>query len=212
VTDAPLIPLAACPQTAADMVFRITMPDGTVLQTNLFSVQGMVFKGTGVLPLRTTYERNADGTVARLDSFVRSIVGATINVRGAGLPNRRMLENAQKPGDYVLRQRFQVGTTVIPDTITIEGLTVALSDEVDVRLARYNVNNGTLTVRAESSDLNEPPVLTAFDHNGQLLGTLTAGELVTTLPIQPASVTIRSSQGGQATQVVDILGGNVIGQ
>jgi hypothetical protein len=55
-------------------------------------------------------------------------------------------------------------------------------------------------------------VLTAFDQNGALLGTLTAGELTTTLPIQPASVTIRSSKGGQASQVVDITGGNVIGQ
>jgi hypothetical protein len=211
-TDAPLIPLPACPQTATDMVFRITLPDGSVQETNLFTVQGQVFQGTGVLPLRTTYERSADGTIARLDSFVRSIVGETINVSGAGLPNRVMLENPQKPGDYVLRQRFQAGTTVIPDTITIEGLTVALIDEVDVSVARFNVGTGQLLVRADSSDLNQPPVLTAFDQDGQLLGTLTAGELTTTLPIQPASVTIRSSKGGQASQVVDITGGNVIGQ
>jgi hypothetical protein len=212
VTDAPLIPNPACPQTAADMIFKITLPDGSVQQTNLFSVQGQLFQGTGVLPRRTTYERNADGAVARLDSFVRSLPGQIINVSGAGLPNRRMLENPQRPGDYVLRQRFQGTAPILPPAITIEGLTVALIDEVDVRLARYNVNNDTLTVRAASSDLNQPPVLTAFDQDGLSLGTLTAGELTVTLPIQPASVTIRSSKGGEASQVVDILGGNVIGQ
>jgi hypothetical protein len=211
-TLAPLTPTAPCPQTTADLIFRVTAPDGSVIETNQFIVQGMLFAGTGVIPTRTTYERNADGSVARLDNFVRSTPAATITVNGTGLPNNRiMVEDPLNPGYYYLRERFTVATTVIPATINVQGLTVNLVDEVNIGLARYNVNNDQLTINADSSDLNDVPVLTAFDQAGRQIGVLAAGTLTATLVVPPSSVTVRSSHGGSATLIVDAIGGNQIG-
>jgi hypothetical protein len=188
------------------------MPDGTVNETNLFTVEAMVFPGTGVVPTRTTYERVADGSVARIDAFVRSAPGATILVNATGLARDRiMVEDPLNPGFYYMRNRLAAGTTVIPTTVNIQGLTVALVDEVNISVARYNVGTDVLTVSAQSSDLSNPPVLTAFDQAGREIGQLVNGTLTTTLVVSPSAVTVRSANGGSTTQIVDDLGGNQTG-
>jgi hypothetical protein len=211
-TLAPLIPMAPCPQTAAQLIYRVTAPNGVVVQTNQFIVQGMVFPGTGIIPTRTTYERVADGSVARLDSFVRSQPGKSITVNATGMArNRIMVEDPLNPGFYAMRMRFQAGVTDIPATINIQGLTVSLVDEIKITQAFYNVGTDVLTIKAESSDLSNPPVLTAFDQAGREIGQLVDGTLTATVAVSPSHITVKSSIGGSTTQIVDDRGGNQIG-
>jgi hypothetical protein len=211
-TAAPLIPKAPCPQTAADLIYRVTMPNGVVVESNLFTVEGMIFPGTGIIPTRTTYERVADGSIARLDSFVRSQPGKTITVNATGMArNRIMVEDPLNPGFYYLRQRFAAGTTAIPATISVQGLTVGLVDEIKITQAFYNVGTDVITISAESSDLSNPPVLTAFDQNGREIGQLVDGTLTATMDVSPSHITVKSSIGGSTTQIVDDRGGNQTG-
>jgi hypothetical protein len=214
-TEAPLIPQAPCTQTAADLVARVTLPDGTVTETNLWTVQAELFPGTGIIPKRTTYERTADATVARIDSFVQSVPGAIIHITSPNLPNNlTYVEEPTAPGGFYIRRNFQGTPPVVPTTVTIEGSTVALTDRVNITIARYNVGTDRLQVSAASSDLSANPTLTAFDQHGQTLGVLTAGVLDITpgLTVPPAIVTVRSSLGGSENATTQILGGNQIGQ
>jgi hypothetical protein len=122
-----------------------------------------------------------------------------------------MVEDPLNPGFYYMRQRFQAGVTDIPATIDVQGLTVSLVDEINISLVRYNVGTDQIVIHATSSDLSNPPVLTAFDQAGREIGQLVDGVLTATLEVSPSAVTVKSSRGGSTTQIVDDLGGNQVG-
>ena len=226
VAEAPLVPISGnpnCSQDADDLVFRVTIPAGngqpiTTVEIADFSVEAKLFDGVGILPLRSTYERNANGNVARIDLWVKSVAGATIPVTGDGIPNGRdMVEDASRPGTYFLRQRALPAGSPAPDTLNVAGATVSVADEINITRARHNVNTDLLEIRVASSDVFGAPTLTACcDGDGNPLGVLVGGQLnisggLANVPpnAPPFEITVTSSQGGSASKIVDVRGGNI---
>lgn len=222
VAEQPLVPItgnAACPQQAADLVFRITFPDGTtVVESNLFTVEAKLFDGVGVLPVRSVYERNTNGNLARIDLWVKSVADASIVVSGTNLRARTMLQSDTTPGSYYLRQRVLPGGSPVPSTIDVAGATVSVVDAVTITRARHNVNNDTLDIRAVSSDAFAVLTLTVTDQDGNPVlppgpNELAGGRFQAAVAVPPglpaSRVTVTSSQGGSATLPVDVRGGNI---
>jgi hypothetical protein len=220
LTESPLIPVTgvpSCTQTAVDLDFAVQFPDGTVVSSNLFTVEGKQLPQLGIVVDRATYERNPSGNVTRVDIWVTSTPGQAISVTGSNVTMTPSLMAEQMPGTgkYYLRQRL---TGTIPANIMVDigGTSTTVIDEVKVTRALDNVNTDTLNVRAVSSDRFSAPPLTAYDQDGNVLGTLVNGELDVITPvlpnIPPREVRVNSNAGGFDIEPVDIGGGNIVFQ
>ena len=202
-------------------VFRIDGPNigGSginTLQTDLFTVTGKVYTGAPLpTPLRVEEASYGRWPSARGLVQVFATAPASANLHfsgGANIP----------PGNHALAsdgtdRHFGVvavspDSAVLPATIDVVAddtannpssapttISVPLVDLVSITRAEYVKATGVLTVEASSSDLLNPPTLTAL---GQ---TLSNGVLTTSLPSVPARITVTSSAGGSASYPVTVI-------
>lgn len=191
-------------------------PGINVIQTVLFTVSGKVYTGAPLpTPLQVdeiSYSRWPSGK-ALVNVFATAPKAAQTHFSGApSLPpgNHAMANDGTDrhygsvvvaPDASSLPASIQVvadGSTVNPG-VTANTVQVPLVDLVTITQADYDLATHTMTVRAGSSDLLNPPTLTAFAQpliNGVLSIPLTAA---------PATVTVTSSAGGTATYPVTII-------
>jgi len=202
-------------------VFRIEGPNiGGVginsIETILFTVSGKVYTGPPLpTPMKVdevSYSRWPSGR-GLVNVFVTSPASAQVNVSGGGNvpPGPHALTNDRSdrhfgsvlvtPDSSVLPTTIQVvadasasNPSVIPSVVD-----VPLVDLVTITRADYDKTTGILTVEAGSSDLLNPPTLTAL---GQPLNN---GVLSLSVQSVPAEVAVTSSAGGSATYPVTVL-------
>jgi hypothetical protein len=178
-----------------------TNPDKIL--TRLFTVQGRLATVTGVDVPRSVYSRPASGDLV-VDVFGRSEPGQVIEVGGAGISSTRMRSQQDR---YLARI---TATALAPAEVTATNLsdvpptvtTSPVTDAVTITQAEYDLDTRTLTIAAASSDEVTAPVLTATD-----FGELTSGDVVfTDVDAPPATVEVRSANGGSARLTVTVVG------
>jgi hypothetical protein len=194
-------------------------PGAPVTET-LFAVQGKISTIAGVTVERATFVRGTGGG-GKIDVFASSQTGQTIEVSGVGNNVSTMLEDPAGSGKYYTRMSFNPNnfpaTSEITVTNTGDGLFVVapLVDHVRIIRSRYDTDPADLfEIFADSTDRLAPrPILEAFDDSGNSLGVFFAGDtlIVTPKPVMPPKeITVVSSNGGQETRQVDVIGGTNI--
>lgn len=176
------------------------------VQDNQFTVMGKIATTGGVDVPRVTYSRAAtDTTGGMLDVFAGSdIAPQSLEVTGDGF-DPTLLRGAN--GEYEARVAFTGATPPATVKVTNTGdqpnsvKTATVTDGVSGR-AIYNADTQQLDISGNSTDLANPPTLTA-----EGFGQLTNGLLsVPSRPGVPAGVTITSSAGGSVTVPVEMTG------
>jgi hypothetical protein len=193
------------------------------VQTALFTVTGKVYDGRLATPMvaeRTTYARDATGTIAQVDVFSRGAETALVSFTGG--PNVNGPFNLFGTlGSFFASELLTPDGAVLPPVVAIDAtdggavnatdpthLVRPLVDLVTITRAEYDVGTvpPTLTVEATSSDTLVPaPTLTLVNMNLPLsaAGTLTVTETPLAVPLAPPGVvTVASSAGGSATRLV----------
>jgi hypothetical protein len=178
------------------------------IQSNDFSLMGKLATTGGVDVPRVTYSRAAtDTNGGMLDVFATSDnAPQSIEVSGDGFDPTR-LRGAN--GEYEARVAFTGAQP--PATVKVTNVgdqpasvkTATVTDRVSGR-AIYNADTQRLNISGNSTDLANPPTLTATG-----FGQLTNG-LLSALrrPGVPDKVTITSSAGGSVTVPVEMTGGS----
>lgn len=183
--------------------------------TSNFIVSGHQYPGTlfdaPVTINRVTYTRDAVNT--EFDIFATSVTGvATLNAvipPAAPIPMSAGLN--QFAGLFFARAQFPTATTAIPAFVQISGTVGTMAanvfkkpvDLVTITQAVWHTGTKTLTITANSSDTLAPaPTLTVTDPS---LGPMVNGVLTFAGQIPPATVSVSSSAGGSATEVVQIV-------
>jgi hypothetical protein len=183
------------------------------IQSNDFAVQGKIATRMGV-QATTAYYANS-GTGHMMDIFAKSEPGQNIVIKGTGVSQTKMREDAKSPGRYYSRV-FADGAppsdlsvtnlTDTPDTVDHIELSM-FGDKVHIDSAIYSNDTRTLTVTAGSGD---PAAALALDgFAGATTTTNAAGATVWTVPaldVPPADVMVTSNQGGVDTEDVVITG------
>ena len=202
--------------------FRIDGPVGCgiggpgvdFIQTDLFVVSGKVFAGaipTALVPGRACYYRTAAGA-GSLELFATSTPTAAVTVTGGpNLPQTAPITLTGNATGAFFALAPLADASVLPATVTFSAVDainsttttlvpMPLMDCVTISLAQYVVPTQTLTIKATSSDLLVPPVLSYG------AAALTNGQLVqTNVAIPPTSVTVTSAAGGSATLPVTLV-------
>ncbi len=193
--------------------FKITGPNGIIVDTDQFNLMGRVH--TGPLPSfttvdRVTYARNA--TSSQVDVFATSITGlnspaSVLQLLAPDIPGAILKQDISLPTKYHAQVKpigtalpanvFVTNTTDVPVTV----LTGELTDMVSVSAASFDSAAQTLTVTATSSDEVDVPTLTATGSNNVVYGTFTAGItlLAQGVTTPPNNVVVSSSAGGRTT-------------
>ena len=186
------------------------------VETTLFTVSGHQFPGIiAATPLtvdRATYTRNASNTF--IDVFATSVAGATVTAQIASATVPLSGGTGSSAGLFFARTPFATGTITIPSVISVSGqlggaspTTVSnllVRDLVTITQAMWHGRTQTLSIAANSSDTFVAPFLLVTDP--PLLGFLSGGVLnFAPCPIPPATVTVASSAGGSATEVVQVV-------
>ena len=185
--------------------FLCRPPSTDCIQTNLFSLMGKRATRAGVGVVRATYSRTA-ATGALVDVFAFSQPGQTLHLRGPGVRTTPLAGNTA--GQYSARLGME--SAAVPASVNVVNVSdepdmvvsVKPVDLVSIGRAEYDTATRELCIAARSSDVVEPPVLTA-----EGWGPLTAGSLVVAgVSVAPPSVTVGSSRGGSATLSVTVVG------
>ena len=161
----------------------------------------------------TAYYANS-GTGHMMDLFAKSEPGQNLVVKGTGVPQTKMREDAKQPGRYYVRV-FADGAppsdlsvtnlTDTPDTVDHIELSM-FGDKVHIGSAIYSNDTRTLTVSAQSGD--DTAVLT-LDGFPNVEPTVANGVTTWTIPaldVPPADVMVTSNKGGVDTEDVVITG------
>jgi len=205
--------------------FRIDGPniggtDVNFVETNLFTVTGKVYTGVAPAPLvvdRTSYARAVDGQ-GQVDVFAASAPTATVTVTGG--PNLGGPHPLTGDGTGLFFASVPVGDAgTLPATVTLSAanpgnsqtdLIRPLPDLVTVTRAEYDRTSRTLTVNAASSDQSTTgaPTLSLVGFGPFPTADLAGGTIaVGPVAAPPASVTVLSTAGGQATLPVTVVAG-----
>jgi hypothetical protein len=178
------------------------------IETDLFAVQGKLATRFGVGIEQATYSQNAAGA-GSVNVFARSVSGLaqTIELGVANFASSLFAGDAN--GRYFAQQNyFGTPPTVVTATNTSDVPWTAVSgipvDVVTITRAEYDVDNGTLTIDAASSDQFGVPVLTAVGYGDLVSGTLT----VSGVTVPPVEVVVISSAGGQDRELVRVTAVN----
>ena len=188
----------------------ITGPGGFTMTANQFAVEGKIATNGGLTRARASYSRDATGA-GTLNVFASSI-GQQRIVAVRPLQTRvRLKPVAGQIGNYSAVIPFTATQTFEP--LTVRNLTDAskpfqtfdtVADLVTITEATFTPGTapgapGTLTVRANSSDLLVPrPRLELTDGSGNVLQTGRGRiSLVLRTPINPGTVRVTSTAGGR---------------
>ena len=202
--------------------FRVDGPVGSniggtgidFLQTNLGMIEGQLYTAPIPSPLvvdRATYKRDALG--AQVDIFATATPAANLTISAAGnpgIPSTAMTKDAVT-GRFFKRYNSASPAT-LPSLVNVTNIAdvpatvvdAPLVDEVTVTSAAFDVQTGTLTVVASSSDQLVPQVLSAIGF-GPLTGTTLTSAGIT---VPPTDVTVVSTGGGKQTASVTIVDTN----
>jgi hypothetical protein len=155
------------------------------IQTNDFFVQGKLATRMGVQATKAYYA-NA-GTGHLMDIFAKSEPGQNIVVKGTGISQTKMREDAAQPGRYFARV-FAEGappsdlsvTNVSDAPDTVDHIEMSMfGDKVHTSSAIYSNDTRTLTVKAESGDDTATLSLDGFK---DAAATVAAGVSTWTIP------------------------------
>ena len=182
------------------------------IQTNDFFVQGKIATRMGVQVTHATYSNSGTGQL--MDIFATSEAGQELVVKGSGVPQTKMREDAARPGRYYARvfadgpppsDLSVTNVTDAPDTIDHIPNSM-FGDKVHIGRAVYNNDTRTLTVDAESGVGTS--VLSLADLPNAA-STVTQGVTTWTVPnlaVPPPEVTVTSGKGGVDSEDVVITG------
>jgi hypothetical protein len=183
------------------------------IQSNDFTVQGKKATRMGVQATNAYYTNSGTGHL--MDLFAKSEPGQNIVVKGTGVSQTQMREDAKSPGRYYARV-FADGAppadlsvtnlTDNPDTVDHVELSM-FGDKVHIDSAIYNNDTRALTVTAGSGDSGAALKLDAFP--GATSTTNASGATVFTVPslnVPPADLVVTSNKGGVDTEDVVITG------
>ena len=183
------------------------------VQTSLFTVSGKVFtqvEPAALVTTRTTYARQANST-GQVDIFATSDAAANVTVSGgANLPAGENPLTGDGSGLFyssLLLKDAAILPRVVSVTANSSGKTPTrllslLTDKVDITRAEYNLQLKTMTLEAVSSDLLNPPTLTAFGFGNLSNGSLTVPDITAA----PSKVRVISTAGGSDIENVTIVG------
>ncbi len=172
----------------------------TVAQTDLFNLMGKVWTNSGVTADKAVV--NEVGGERFLDVFANTDPGDSISVTGDGLAKTTLAAH----GDRYFARIPLVANAPAQVTVTNESdrpvasKTVPVTDDVVISSAVYDTNAQTLQVTAASTDQVDPPTLMVedvTDGDGAPVPVV-GGEATVSLVAPPATVTVTSSEGGQA--------------
>ena len=186
--------------------------NGVALTTANFVVSGHLW--TGVLPTpltvnRVTYTRTATNTF--FDVFATSELGATVTATIPPAPAVTLTAGLNELAGLFWSRSSFAGGFVIPPTVTITAslagsatttVTPVPTDLVTITQAVWNSRTQVMTIRANSSDTLNNPVLTVTNPP---LGPLLNGVFSYVCQVTPATVTVASAAGGLATEPVQVL-------
>lgn len=201
---------------------RIEGPGGIDLSTTDFAISGKlssVVRPTPALVDRATYSRSnsQQGPLnAQQDVFLKAppppakasyvdTGGATVTMTEADSTGNWYGQSSVNPS-LPANVELTVDNTLAIASSTPATLVQPLVDHVTISTATYGLSSGQLIVQASSSDQVSPPTLSVFNSSGDFIATLSNGSTQTGIsPIPPASITVRSSNGGSDTEEVVIL-------
>jgi hypothetical protein len=170
---------------------------------------------------RTTYARNAVGTIRQVDVFTRG--ADTAQVSFTGDPNvNGPFSLLGDLGSFFGSELLIPDAVVVPAVVEIDAtdggaatatdpthLLSPLVDLVTITRAEYDLGlvPPTLTVEAASSDTLVSPALTLVEPNQPLTaGSVAVTEASPGVPLAPpGAVTVSSSAGGSATRLVEVI-------
>src|SRR3954462_3492653 len=182
------------------------------IQTNDFLVHGKVATRMGVQATQAYYTNSGTGHL--MDLFAKSEPGQNIVVKGTGIAQTKMREDAAIPGRYYARvfadgappaDLSVTNTTDAPDSVDHIELAM-FGDKVHILSSVYSNDNRTLTVSAQSGDDTAALKIDGFANvtpsvvNGVTTWTIPA------LDVPPAEVMVTSNKGGVDTDDVVITG------
>jgi hypothetical protein len=183
------------------------------IQSNDFAVQGKIATRMGV-QATTAYYANS-GTGHLMDLFAKSEPGQNIVVKGTGIAQTKMREDAKVPGRYYARvfadgappaDLSVTNVTDTPDTVDHIELSM-FGDKVHIGSAVYSNDTRTLTVSAESGDTSAALSLDGFaDATSTVSSTGVTTWTIPALEVPPADVLVTSNKGGVDTEDVVITG------
>ncbi len=188
--------------------FTVTMPDGTLLSTNLFVVEAKVlnFVAGTVNVTGANFSRTAAGA-GQVGIFATGPTIGVLSVSGTGIPTTPLTGDAF--GNFFASISVPAPFTPPPViTVTDSSSTppgqaqAQLKDIVTITSATYNTTTQTLNISATSSDQGSPlPTLSTSS-----FGALTGGSIIVPgLAVPPAQVTVSSSAGGADTAPVILV-------
>jgi hypothetical protein len=175
------------------------------VETDQFSVSGLIFNGvtpTPVTALRSTYSDGRAEFVAESAPTASVSVaidgGAPLSLVGDGGGNFSLVTPSPAMPSVA---RITASNTGNSDSTLVETVT----DVVLVSAAQYDPATQTLMVKASSSNANALPTLTVAGFSNVTLGTIdpaTGSLTVAGVPTAPAWVQVNSSLGGTTRQTV----------
>lgn len=203
---------------------------GNIVQTNLFSVQGKIYRESdtppAIQPVRGTYFRSSSSsgsTTARVNVWAEAPPSSLVSVTGLPQANQNGPMTHDGSGGFFRRSTLNsIYGSQVPAAVTVTATNAAgtastsenveLVDQVSISAATWSPSARTLNVVATTSDRISPTVGTPPQLSlriGSNVMTMprsgSAGRHALTLSgiaTPPASVTVTSSQGGSDTEPV----------
>jgi hypothetical protein len=182
------------------------------IQSNEFAVQGKIATRMGVQATTAYYAESGAGHM--MDLFAKSEPGQNLVVKGTGIAQTKMREDASQPGRYYVRV-FAEGAppadlsvtnlTDTPDTVDHIELSM-FGDKVHIGSAVYSNDARTLTVSAQSGDSAAVLKLDGFENVEPTVANGVTTWTVPALDVPPADVLVTSDKGGVDTEDVVITG------
>ncbi len=182
------------------------------IQSDDFAVQGKIATRMGV-QATTAYYADA-GAGHMMDLFAKSEPGQNLVVKGTGVPQTKMREDASQPGRYYVRVYADgappedLSVTNVSDTPdTVDHVELSMfGDKVHIGSAIYNNDSRTLTVNAQSGDDAATLTLDGFRNAEPTVANGVTTWTIPTLDVPPADIVVTSDKGGVDTEDVVITG------
>jgi hypothetical protein len=182
------------------------------IQSNDFAVQGKIATRMGVQATTAYYATSGSGHM--MDLFAKSEPGQNIVVKGTGIAQTKMREDASQPGRYYTRVYADgappsdlsvTNVTDTPDSVDHVDLSM-FGDKVHVGSAVYSNDARTLTVSAQSGDDTSILTLDGFPNAEPTIANGVTTWTISALDVPPAEVIVTSNKGGVDTEDVVITG------